>query len=655
VKLLIIFCLYSLSSFAQLHYPNVKKIKQVEYRFGEQIWDEYKWMENHADPDLWNWIEEQKELTNSILDPNVMEHFSKRTLDFRKLKQSQSSTQKNFISFSVENEFDFKAPKKKRVIKWSRHFGFKSNVFQKESSLYSYELRSVASGDLQRLIISQKSDNKLIDILHVKFFDFVSWADDKSFYYISDLDQNMGGGRPGLYRHTVGDAQSEDVLILRGKSDTSSLVIHQLGEQFYVEVDDQIGTLQLPTGKVTNRHNIEGEVVEMVDAPSPEAIILTFKNANFGEFQKLRLRDGKRDLFLGEQKFVLEKTRKLDESHHLIMGLFDGANVSYILKDNLELFEIPLFDGTLNFLKFHNEEIYLSHETFSTPKTIYAFHLETLELRVISREVYPIEIEARKIFYKAASHQDASLWVMTKKGVELTPATPLILYGYGGFRVSITPSFGIYESLSWLEKGGAFAVATLPGSLDQGESWYQLARVAGRINAFDSFAQAAKELFARGWTSPEHIGIMGASNGGTLTAGTMERHTSLFKAAVPIVGVMDLLNFTLFTAGKYWMADYGNPFVESDFQAIFPLSPYHNLKPKNYPATMVMTAEFDDRVVPMHSYKYAARLQELNTSSSPILLYHKEWGGHARASGSERESSRFVAAFYTFFSGQLGL
>jgi prolyl oligopeptidase len=149
--------------------------------------------------------------------------------------------------------------------------------------------------------------------------------------------------------------------------------------------------------------------------------------------------------------------------------------------------------------------------------------------------------------------------------------------------------------------------------------------------------------------------MMGASNGGTLTAGTLERHAELFKAAVPLVGVMDLINFSLFTAGKYWTEDYGNPFVEKDFLAMFPLSPYHNIKRRAYPATMVMTAEFDDRVVPMHSYKYLARLQEYNTSDAPILLYNKEWGGHARASGSARESSRFVASFYTFFSQQLGL
>jgi prolyl oligopeptidase len=206
-----------------------------------------------------------------------------------------------------------------------------------------------------------------------------------------------------------------------------------------------------------------------------------------------------------------------------------------------------------------------------------------------------------------------------------------------------------------MEKGGAMAVPTIPGSFDYGYSWWDIARNDGRIHSWDSFALAAKELFKRGWTSPDHIGMMGASNGGTLVAGTLERHAQVFKAAVPIVGVMDLLNFPLFTAGKYWTDDYGNPFTEKEFRGIFPLSPYHNLKRRSYPATLVMTAEFDDRVVPMHSYKYVARIQELNTSDAPVLLYNKEWGGHGRATGSTRESSRFVSAFYTFFAQQLGL
>lgn len=664
MKSLIISALFlSQLTHAQNLYPLVKKITQVETRFNTVIEDPYKWMENSSDPDLWSWIDEQKAVTNNYLDANLMDVFANRTLDYRKIRSEQNRTTQaatpSFMPKAIpwnEDELLNNKQDPKRFIQWNtKSKNLKSNSVKTESATYQIKVGTVASGDLSRVIITQKSDNKLVDILMVKFYTFITWADDNSFYYVSDLDERLGGGRPGLFKHNVGDTQSEDQLLLSGKSSTSDLTIHEIDGDFFAEVDGTIGALQLATGKVTNRLATDGDIVEMTKTPQVVATLLNFKKSNFGEFYKMRLGDGQRKLFVKEQAFILGTSKQLTEGYTLIMGVHDGAHVFGIhdLFGNLKV--IDLKDGSIDFVSFKDGILKLGHETYSQPRRIYSYEISTAKLEVLAAQSFPIEVESEKISYTAANGMSASMWVLRKKGVRLTPQTPTILYGYGGFRVSVTPSFGIYESLSWLERGGAFAVVTLPGSLDYGESWYQLARVGGRINAFDSFALAAKELFKRGWTSPENIGMMGASNGGTLTAGTLQHHSETFKAAVPIVGVLDLINFSLFTAGKYWTTDYGNPFIERDFKAIYPLSPYHNLQKRPYPATMVMTAEFDDRVVPMHSYKYLARLQELNTSEAPILLYNKEWGGHARASGSARESSKFVAAFYTFFAQQLGL
>lgn len=647
-------------SFAQYIYPVPKKITQTEIRFGAVIEDPFKWMENHSDPDLWNWIEDQKKFTSDYLDQDSFETYANRVLEIRKIRDEQIKFPMAMSASSlpdIDDDLSIMGRPEKRLMKWEGHrTRLKSLKPKEDSSTYKIQAQTVHSGDLMRVIVSQKSDNKVVDILLVKFYNFIAWADDQSFYYISDLDERIGGGKPALFKHTVGTTQSEDQLLVTGKTATSSLMVHQIDERFYIELDGNIGSLQLDSGKISNRIPVGGEIVEIINETDPEAVILSFQNANNGEFQRLRLRDGQRRLFLKEQNFVLDKTIQLSPSETLIIGLKDASHIVGILSfpNSLELIE-ELKDGTVEFLGSEDNKIRLSLETYSSPKTLFEYNLQTKELIQRGRHSYPIEIEADKIYYTASNGQEASMWVMRKKGTVLSPETPLILYGYGGFRVSVTPAFGIYESLPWLERGGALAVVTLPGSLDYGESWYQLARNSGRIHAFDSFALAAKTLFAKGWTSPEHIGMMGASNGGTLVAGTLQRHSELFKAAVPLVGVMDLINFSLFTAGKYWTNDYGNPFDEKEFRGIFPLSPYHNLERREYPATMVMTAEFDDRVVPMHSYKYLARLQEYNTSSAPILLYNKEWGGHARASGSARESSRFVAAFYTFFSQQLGL
>jgi prolyl oligopeptidase len=650
---------FTYSATAQYIYPQPKQITQKEIRFGAVIEDPYKWMENASDPDLWSWIEEQKTFTSSYLDADLSDVYATRVLEFRKIKEEQTkvtdkSMNLSFVSF--EEEFFRNNEKKKTIHRWDRKTSFLKNNYKSESSLYKIQSQTVHNGDLRRLVITQKSDNKVVDILLVKFYAFVTWADDSSFYYISDLDERIGGGKPGLFKHTVGEIQSEDKLVFTGKTSNSDLVIHEVGKKFFVEADGVISAFQLGSGKVTNPLLVNGEIVEMNETPEVEATIRSFKNANYGEFHKLRLRDGARKVFLKEQDFVVEKTTKLTPDTTLIIGLKDASHVAGILHadGSLDMIE-ELQDGTIDYRNSDENSVTLGIETYSTPKKIYSYDFKNRALKLVSSQSYPIEVEAEKIFYEASTGQKASLWVFRKKGTSLGPKTPLILYGYGGFRSSITPAFGMYESLPWIEKGGAFAVVTLPGSLDYGNSWYEVAKVGGRINSFDSFALAAKELFKRGWTSPDSIGMMGASNGGTLVAGTLERHSEIFKAAVPIVGVMDLFNFSLFTAGKYWMEDYGNPFTAEGFAGIFPLSPYHNLKKKAYPATLVMTAEFDDRVVPMHSYKYLARLQEYNQSEAPALLYNKEWGGHARASGSSRESSRFVSAFYTFFSQQLGL
>lgn len=661
--LLIVSSLFLLLASQTWARPVAKKIPQNEIRFGAVIEDPYKWMENPSDPDLWDWIEEQKNYTAQYLDADLMDVFSSQILKLRKIQKEQDEVTKLSAPLLPKLPIPFDEFRS-RFIEWKqdglsrkmqKSFVTDPTTPKSESELYKIEVKTVHNGDLRRVIISQKSDNKTVDILLVKFYTFVAWADDKSFYYISDQDERIGGGRPALFKHTVGEIQSEDERLFIGKTSSSYLTVHKVGNRFFMEADGTIGAIQLSSGIVTNRHKLQGDVVEMTQSPEVFAIVRSFENADLGELIKLRIRDGKRSLILKEQDFVPEKTKHLGEEAVLIQGLKDASSVAGILRQDQSFDMIPLEDGTIEYLKFDKGVLNLSYVGFAQPKRTLSYELETKKLSVLASQRFPIEIEAEKIHYAASNGQLASLWVLKKKGRKLSQKTPTILFGYGGFEVSITPSFAIYESLPWLEKGGVMAIATLPGSLDYGKSWYEIARVGGRIHSWDSFALAGKELIKRGWTSKDHLGILGASNGGTLVAGTLQRHSDTFKAAVPLVGVMDLLNFTLFTAGKYWTNDYGNPFVEEDFHQIFPLSPYHNLEKRDYPATMVMTAEFDDRVVPMHSFKYLARLQEYNTSSAPILLYNKEWGGHARASGSDRESSRYVAAFYTFFAQHLGL
>lgn len=642
-----------------------KKINQLETRFGVALVDDYKWMENASDPDLWSWIEVQQNCTLKSFNEARFQSLIERVLHYRKIVEEQNEVtdldlEAAPLRAAQPLDFESQLQKKKAFYRWkSKRQAFKSgrvfsSALSKESDRFSVQNKSIYGGDLRRIIIAQKSDSKVADFLLVKFFTLVGWLNDETFYYLTDQDERLGGGRSVLAKHTVGTPQSEDEVVYKGKTAVSDITIHQIGDQTFLETDGKIGRFQLQQGILEAPLELKGTIAEISDLSGIQAQVVSFEKANYGELVSLNLATGERVALIPEQKFVLESSVELGPRVHLLIGLKDAAHVAAIW-NNGSVEEISaLSNGTITYLDHNDSEVLLSYETYSMPKAVYSYSYGTGKLELLAQQAFPIELEAERIFYTTSTGKQGPIWVVKKKGISLTATTPIILYGYGGFRVSITPAFGMYETLPWLEQGGAFAVATIPGSLDYGEDWYQVARVGGRKHSFDSFANAARELISRGWTSSEHLGMMGASNGGTLVAGTLERHSDLFKAAVPLVGVMDILNFPMFTAGKYWTEDFGNPFVESEFNQMLEWSPYYKISRKSYPATMVMTAEFDDRVVPMHSYKYAAKLQEMNTSGAPVFLYNKEWGAHGRVSGSSRESSRFVSAIYTFFGQQLG-
>ncbi len=677
--LLAIFSVFLLQTVkAGLDYPQAKKIPQTELRFGALIEDPYKWMENPSDPDLWDWIQGQQNFTLNQIEKSRRDFFNQRLTYYRKIRAEQEKNttdvinswkSDSFFQFSQNstpsNLFDHQYLRSQPPIRlkdWTAPQFTKSDVVPKP--LYKLKTEAFYSGDLQRVIISKADTNEVVDILIVKFYEFIEWADEKSFYYITDHDERMGGGRRGLYLHTIGEIQSEDKLLVGAPTHTASLTIHKIQKRFFIEVGYQllgisksyIANLELSSGKQSNKIPLKGPIRSLFDDKDPSVIELNYADANYGQLDLIRLRDGKRTLFLEAQKFVIEDVDHVQKNYFLVHGIAEGFKVLMTVNPKREAKLVErLNEGHIDIVGTKDLAIRLAYQTMGEAKKIYQLNLETNELTLLTYQNLGLELEWKSITYQATNRQSTPLWVVHKKGQEISTKTPMILYGYGGYRITITPTFGLLESLPWLEKGGAIAVADLPGSITYGASWHELARAGGRVHSWDSFALAAQELIRRGWTSSEHLGILGGSNGGTLVAGTMQRHRKLFKAAVPLVGVMDLLNFPMFTAGKYWTYDFGNPFEEKDFRAIYPLSPYHNLQNQDYPATLVMTAEFDDRVVPFHSFKYLARLQELNTSSSPMLLYTKEWGAHGRISGSPRENLEYMVTMYAFFAQHLGL
>ncbi|HON07710.1 MAG TPA: prolyl oligopeptidase family serine peptidase, partial [Verrucomicrobiota bacterium] len=281
--------------------------------------------------------------------------------------------------------------------------------------------------------------------------------------------------------------------------------------------------------------------------------------------------------------------------------------------------------------KKEDTETFFMFTSFTTPGTIYRFDLMNRKISVFKKpdvKFNPDDYETRQVFYKSKDGTTVPMFITAKKGLKLNGKNPTLLYGYGGFNISITPSFSV-ANLVWMEMGGVYAVANIRGGGEYGEEWHQAGTKLKKQNVFDDFISAAEYLIQNKYTRPSRLSISGGSNGGLLVGAVLNQRPDLFGAALPAVGVMDMLRFHKFTIGWAWISDYGSPDNPEEFKALYAYSPYHNIKPgTKYPATLVTTADHDDRVVPAHSFKYTAALQAAQGGTAPILIRIETRAGH---------------------------
>lgn len=281
--------------------------------------------------------------------------------------------------------------------------------------------------------------------------------------------------------------------------------------------------------------------------------------------------------------------------------------------------------------KRHETETFYAYTSFTTPNTIYSYNMLTDESKIYRQpkvDFNPDDYETKQVFYPSKDGTEVPMFITHKKGLELDGNNPTYLYGYGGFSISLTPSFSV-SRVVWLEMGGVYVTACLRGGGEYGESWHQAGTKLNKQNVFDDFISAAEWLIANKYTQPAKLAIAGGSNGGLLVGACMTQRPELFGAALPAVGVMDMLRFHKFTIGWAWTSEYGSPENAAEFPTIYGYSPLHNLKPGTaYPATMITTADHDDRVVPAHSFKFASALQEMHGGEKPVLIRIETKAGH---------------------------
>jgi prolyl oligopeptidase len=306
--------------------------------------------------------------------------------------------------------------------------------------------------------------------------------------------------------------------------------------------------------------------------------------------------------------------------------------------------------------KRKDTEGFYGFSSFSYPGTVYRYDFASGKSAVFRQpkvDFTPSAFETIQVFYPSKDGTKIPMFITSKKGMRKDGQNPTYLYGYGGFDVSLTPAFSP-SLIAWMEAGGIFAQPNLRGGGEYGKAWYDAGRLANKQNVFDDFIAAAEYLIAEKYTATPKLAIAGGSNGGLLVGACLNQRPDLFGAAVPAVGVMDMLRFHKFTIGWAWTSDYGDPEMQADFETALKYSPLHNIKPVAYPPTLITTSDHDDRVAPAHSFKYAATLQAAQTGSAPILIRIETKAGH----GAGKPTSKIIdekADVYAFLSKTLGM
>jgi prolyl oligopeptidase len=657
----------------RLSYPKTKRIDHRDDYHGVSVADPYRWLEDDVrkSPQVAEWVAEQNKLTFDYL----------HAIPQRQAIQKRLTELWNYERYSAP----FKAG--------GRYFYTKNDGLQNQSVLYTMDSLhgqprvlidpnkwskdgTVALSGLEVSedgkylaygIAEAGSDWHTWHVLHVAdgkvMSDEVKWlkyggtawsADGKGFFY-SRYDEPKSGEtfqkvtlNQKVFYHRLGTSQSDDVLVYRRPDHPD------WGFQTHVTEDGRY--LILTIWKGTN-HQYR---ITYKDLGEPYAMPVDLIEDFDNEYSFVG-NDGpvfyfKTDLQAPKGRLIAIDTRKPEREHwkEIVpeakenlsgVGLVGNLFVAHYLKDART--QIKLYDMEGAFVrevelpgigtaggfggKRTDTDTFYVFSSFAMPPSIYRYNLVTGTSTLFRRSNVKFnagDYEVKQFFYTSKDGTKVPLFVTAKKGIELDGSHPTLLYGYGGFNIPLTPNFSIIRA-AWLEMGGVFVQANLRGGGEYGKEWHEAGTKLRKQNVFDDFIAAAQWLIDNKYTRSDKLAIQGGSNGGLLVGAVMTQRPELFGACLPAVGVMDMLRFHKFTAGRFWVDDYGSPDNAEEFKALYAYSPYHNLKKGvKYPATLVTTADTDDRVVPGHSFKFIAKLQYCQAGPAPVLARIETRAGH---------------------------
>ncbi|MBS4171772.1 prolyl oligopeptidase family serine peptidase [Bacillus sp. FJAT-49736] len=669
----------------------IKKSNIVEDFHGTKVADPYRWLE---DPDLaetkeWgNWMSEQCDA--------YFEETTTREKDRERLTELWNYP-KFFVPKKVKNRLFYQKNDglQNQAVLYMKEGGKESvlidpNTLSEDGTVamtnysFSEDGRYIAyatskhGSDWQELhIIDITSGEKQPDHIQYVKFTGIAWAPDHTGFYYSRFPEPGTVSKEDesnfnkVYFHKLGTSQEEDQLIHEQPEDK------ELMFSAFVSDDEQYLCLHVNLGTATeNRFYIkklgsDHDFTRLLDKQDAEYLYITnvgdtfyFKtnlDAPNGRIISINISNPEKANWtevLSEQKDVMDAVKYVKD-HFVIAMLHDAHHQLHVYKVDgsyVNEISIPVIGSLTNITgSSKDDEIYFGMTSFLSPTTVYKYRLVENKLEIFSETQLEMDItlyETKQIFYTSKDGTKVPMFLTYHKELELNGQNPVILYGYGGFNISMTPSFNP-AILRWIEKGGVYAVANLRGGTEYGEEWHKAGMLENKQNVFDDFIAAGEWLINSGYTCKEKLSIMGGSNGGLLVAACMVQRPDLYGAVICRVPVIDMLRYHKFTSGRYWVPEYGNAENPEQFPFLYAYSPLHNIKEgQKYPPVLIATAESDDRVVPAHAKKFAATLLEKADKESTILLRLEAKAGHGLGKPTTKLIDEWVD-FYAFLDKEL--
>ncbi len=680
----------------KLKYPDARKADSVDTYFGTEVADPYRWLEDDNSEETAEWVTAENKVTNDYLNK----------IPFRPALEKRLTDIWNYPKYGVPFN------------KGDNYFFFKNNGVQNQSVMYiqdgidgepkvlldpnklsddgtvalsslgiskdgvylAYGISRGGSDWNEIYVMNINTGETLNDHINWVKFSGISWKGN-GFFYSSYDEPKEGDELSGqnqfhkVYYHELGTSQKDDLLIFEDKEkplrnfyaylteDEGYLMIGETestsGNSLYAAKLIDLNNINLT--KIADGFDNDYNVIDNIgnellmitnhDAPNQKLVLTKYDNADPTKWKEI----------IPEKENVLQGVSFVGE---LLFAQYiqDASSKAFFYKPDgtfVREFELPAI-GTLS--GFNGEKgkniAFYGFTSFTFPSSVYKYDVEKNISEVMHTsdvDFTPNDYVTDQVFYESKDGTKVPMFIIHKKGIEMNGNNPTMLYGYGGFNISLTPSFRI-SRVPFLEQGGIYVMANLRGGGEYGEKWHKAGTLLQKQNVFDDFIYAAKYLIKNKYTSSDKLAIIGGSNGGLLVGACMVQQPELFKVAIPIVGVLDMLRYHNFTIGWAWATDYGrSDDNEEMFKYLLEYSPLHNIKKGvNYPATLAITADHDDRVVPAHTFKFMATLQENDGGENPVLVRIETKAGHGAGKPTDKQISE-AADMYGFIMYNLGM